>query len=321
MRTIDAHAHVADSIALTALLDELDMKVLSICVAEDPITWREDAERYKAAAQRTPRRYAWCTTFDSPDFGDRDYADKVIARMKEDFTEGAIAVKIWKHIGMEFKDPDGNFLQMDHPIFDPIYDFLAKESKPLISHAGEPKGCWMPLGPDNPHDEYYGANPEWHMYGKQGYPSHEQIMAARDRVVARYPGMPFIGAHMASLERDLKGLAERLDTFANLAVDASRTWDMTYLDPDEVREFYVKYSDRLMFATDVMCSNDLDDQDPEKQAEETSGLRRRWQMERRFCEDQGAMDFNSRQVRCLNLPATALENIYTATAQRWLPGL
>ena len=321
MSLIDAHAHIRGSGPMTDLLEELDMKLLSICVAHEKGKWRENAEWYRKSAQDNPQRYAWCTAFDPPDFDDPDYAEKAIAQMKEDFAAGAIAVKIWKNVGMEFKGPEGDFVQMDNPIFDPIWEFLSRESVPLIAHIGEPKACWMPLGPDNPHDLYFSNHPQWHMYGKEGFPSHEDIMAARDRVVEKYPGMPFIGAHMASLEYDLNELATRFEKFPHFAVDTTRTWDMSFLDRDDVREFFIKYSGRVMFATDSMCRTDLATEDPEKRSDKINSLREGWAIERRFYEGKGTITYEGREIFCLDLPETAGENIYTNSARRWIPGL
>ena len=146
-------------------------------------------------------------------------------------------------------------------------------------------------------------------------------MAARDRVVEKYPKMPFIGAHMASLEYDLNEMAARFEKFPHLAMDASRTWDMTFLDPADVREFYIKYSDRLMFATDFSCRTDLTTEDPEKRSEKISSLRDGWAIERAFHEGKGKMNYMGRDVVCLDLPPAALKNLYIETARRWIPGL
>ena len=49
----------------------------------------------------------------------------------------------------------------------------------------------------------------------------EDILKARDRVLARYPKLRVVGCHLGSDEVDLKRLAERLDSFPNFAVDTA----------------------------------------------------------------------------------------------------
>ena len=51
---------------------------------------------------------------------------------------GAVAVKIWKEVGIEIKNRDGKFILPDDPLFDPIYAHLAKVGKPLHAHLAEP---------------------------------------------------------------------------------------------------------------------------------------------------------------------------------------
>ena len=64
-------------------------------------------------------------------------------------------------------------------LFDPIYAHLEKIGKPLHAHLAEPIDAWLPLDPNSPHYSYYSQNPQWHLYGKPGYPSHAALIAAR----------------------------------------------------------------------------------------------------------------------------------------------
>src|SRR5688572_11208650 len=120
MTKIDAHIHFrGDHPEARALLEELGLKVLNICVASNP-RWREiEAEPYQRLAQQCPDRFAWCTSFDVPD-GQPDYADRIIAGLERDFAAGAVGCKAWKNIGMEVRNACGDFLMIDNSIFDPI---------------------------------------------------------------------------------------------------------------------------------------------------------------------------------------------------------
>jgi hypothetical protein len=121
MTKVDAHIHVnGDTAACLALFERMDIKLFNICVAhtgEDWRAWRADCQ---ALAEQQPARYAWCTTFDLPDFS-ADWAERVIAELEQDFARGAIACKVWKNIGMELRTPSGEFLMVDDPLFDPVF--------------------------------------------------------------------------------------------------------------------------------------------------------------------------------------------------------
>jgi len=93
------------------------------------------------------------------------------------------------------------------------------------------------------------------MYLHPDQPSYDDQMAARDRFVAAHPQLRFVGAHMASLEYDVDRLAAFLDRFPNASVDlAARMGQVQYQslrDYKKVRDFFIRYQDRLMYGTDL----------------------------------------------------------------------
>lgn len=44
-----------------------------------------------------------------------NWADEVIAKLKLDFANGALGVKVWKNIGMTHKDSSNQFVMIDNP--------------------------------------------------------------------------------------------------------------------------------------------------------------------------------------------------------------
>jgi predicted TIM-barrel fold metal-dependent hydrolase len=321
---IDAHIHYGDhDPALLALLAEFDLKLLNICVAQDAHgAWRTQANTYCALAQTHPRRFAWCTSFDLPRFDDTTYVEQVIAGLDRDFAAGAVACKIWKNIGMAVKRPDGDFLMPDDPLFDPIYEHLATIGKPLLTHIAEPLACWQPLDERNPHYGYYSRNPQWHMYGRDDFPSHETLMAARDRVLAKHPRLRMVGAHLASLEYDVAVLAERLDRYPNLAVDISaRLVDLAIQDSATVREFFLRYPDRILFGTDVVMRQPPSTlAEPERTAAIQS-LRETYQLHFAYLASDRPLTVRGFATVGIHLPQPVLEQIYLHNALAWYPGV
>lgn len=89
---------------------------------------------------------------------------------------------------MVFRDENGEFIQIDNPKFDPVFDFIAPENKTLIAHIGEPLNCWLPVDSitvDNDRN-YFKNHPEYHMYLHPEYPSHKEIIAARDQMLEKH---------------------------------------------------------------------------------------------------------------------------------------
>ncbi|MFW5814391.1 MAG: amidohydrolase family protein [Spirochaetota bacterium] len=287
MDRIDAHIHLAgDDDATRALLEEIGIVALNICVATG--AWRETVHpRFRSLAASHPDRYAWCTSFDLPDpDGDHgSWAERVIAALKEDLRDGAVAVKAWKNIGMELRRADGSWVMIDDPLFDPIYAFLARESVPMVMHIGEPLACWEPLDERSPHYTYYRDHPQWHLCGRTDVPSHADLVAARDRVLAKHPELRVVGAHLGSLEYDVGEVAERLDRYPNFAVDISaRLGDLMRQRASDVAEFLTRYADRVIFGT-------------------------------------GRVEFARQSSPGLGLPDDVVVKITSTTARTWFPAL
>ncbi|MGI8637421.1 MAG: hypothetical protein ACR2KZ_18655, partial [Segetibacter sp.] len=91
------------------------------------------AEQEKIAIQQIknfPDRLVYATTFSVKDYNSDNWQQKTIETIKKAILNGAIAVKIWKNVGMDLKDKNGNFVMIDNPKFDPVLDYLAKNNIP-----------------------------------------------------------------------------------------------------------------------------------------------------------------------------------------------
>jgi predicted TIM-barrel fold metal-dependent hydrolase len=153
------------------------------------------------------------------------------------------------------------------------------------------------------------------MFGKPGAPVKGEILAARDRVLARYPKLRVVGCHLGSDEDDLKRLARRLDAYSNFAVDtAARVRYFARTDRDHAREFLNRYQDRILYATDFSF-REGDAAAAAKSLQATHD--RDWE----FFSGGGVMEYAGRQTRGLELPAGVLRKIFRENALHWLPGL
>ncbi|MGA7380645.1 MAG: hypothetical protein WBX03_07310, partial [Terriglobales bacterium] len=145
---IDAHVHdFKIDPALVGLLSRLHLHVLDIVVVSDRDEFDKGLEprvRFGLAVVRASEGHALlCTTFDPFKFGEPSFAADAIRQMNQDFADGAIAVKIWKNVGMELKNSQGKFVMPDDPAFEPIYQNIAAHNKTLIAHLAEPDTCWQ----------------------------------------------------------------------------------------------------------------------------------------------------------------------------------
>jgi predicted TIM-barrel fold metal-dependent hydrolase len=305
------------------MLRRREVKLLNVAIEKDASgSWRKERYRFAELAREKPAHYAWITAPRFPDFEDPDYAEKTTAELDADRRRGAVGCKIWKNIGMETREPSGAFLMLDHPIFEPLFAHMAETGFPLLLHTGEPLACWQPLQPGKPHYGYYSKHPEWHMYGKEGVPSHAEIIAARDRVLARHPSLRVVGAHLGSLEHDVAEIATRFEAFPNLAVDLSaRVPDLAYQDRETVREFLIAYADRVLFGTDAVYRGDFDHEPPESRAAVVETYENRLVQYVDYLGSDRRLRFGEAEVRGLGLPEAVLRRILEENAVRWYPGL
>jgi len=204
-----------------------------------------------------PRRFHFATTFSMAGFGGKDWSADTIRHIDAEIARGALAVKVWKNIGMVEKSAQGRLIMLDDPGFDGVMQHLEQRGVPLIAHQAEPKNCWLPLDEmttDNDRS-YFREHPEYYMYLHPEQPRYEDLMAARDRFVARHPTLIFVGAHLASLEWSVDELARFLDAFPNATADlAARMSQVQYQSKSnyaKVRRFFIRYQDRILYGSDL----------------------------------------------------------------------
>ena len=136
--------------------------------------------------------------FDTAGWGTEGWSRKVISQLDKDISAGAIAVKIWKNIGMTVRDRTGKFIMADDPGLQPVYDFIKSRNLPVTCHLGEPRNCWLPLDQMTVSSDssYFARNPQYHMFLHPEYPTYEAQIEARDNILKNNPDIIFIGCHL-----------------------------------------------------------------------------------------------------------------------------
>ena len=270
--------------------------------------------------QAFPEKFAFLGTFSVDSFGKQGFSANTINRINACMKAGASGIKIWKNIGMVLKDNSGKFVMVDDPAFDQIFNYLEKNNIPVMGHLGEPRDCWLPLKEmrDSSNCRYYRSHPQYHMFMHPECPSYEDQLNARDNLLLKHPGLRFTGAHIASLEWSVDEVAKRLDKFPNLTVDlAARMANLQYQsirDYEHVRDFMIRYQDRILYGTDVT----IDPKDTDHTALSRM-LTERWKSHWIYLATDSVLHIKnlSGDVKGLHLPKTVMDKIFNTNADRF----
>jgi predicted TIM-barrel fold metal-dependent hydrolase len=324
LEAIDAHTHIFQPSPLfTKLIDHLNLHLIDILVADDhgkhPPSLAAQRELALKVIGENADRVALCTTFDPYRFSATDFANNAIVELNKDFDNGAIAVKIWKNIGMEIKGADGRFVRPDDPRLEPIYQDIAEHGKTLIAHLADPDTLWAPPNPKADDYSYYMyEEPWWYMYGRPGAPSKRDILEARDHILEMNPRLRVVGAHLGSLEADLDDLGRHFDRYPNFAVDlAGRVPYFEILPREKAISFIVKYQDRLIYGTD----NDHSFSPPSHAVRTSREWEEAYADQWRFFATDDIITYHGQKVKGLALPQSILRKLYHDNAVKWFPGV
>jgi len=318
---IDVHVHVFKTDpAFQKMLEQLNLKLMDILVMDDSNPHRKQLQGQIDDAQALVRsshnHVALCTTFDPYKFADGSFSADAIHQIDRDFAQGAVAVKIWKNIGMQIKDGSGQYVMADDPKFEPIYKDIATHGKTLMTHQAEPDVAWGPPDAADPSWSYYQENPQWYVANRPGFPSKQKILEARDHVLAENPTLRMVGVHLGSMERDLDNIARHLDKYPNFAIDtAARMEYLMLMPPERVSAFLIKYQDRVLYGTDLDLHADAEIADALTEWQSTYA--RDW----KFLATGETLIVQGKQVHGLSLPRPVLRKIFRDNATHWIPGL
>ncbi|QDS96579.1 Amidohydrolase [Roseimaritima multifibrata] len=183
----------------------------------------------------------------------RGFADRVAAQLRAAKAKGISGLKIFKRLGLGYQDATGEYLKIDDPRWDPIWQTCGELGIPVLIHTADPVAFFQPIDRNNERWEELSRHPDWSFYNDQPedrFPSHESLLAARNRVIARHPKTQFIAAHLGSHGEDLQHVAQWLDKYPNLSVDPASRINELGRQPYTAREFLIRYADRVVFGTD-----------------------------------------------------------------------
>lgn len=216
------------------------------------------------------------------------YREPDVDIVKKSARYGASAIKLHNfHLIVDAVEPDV-WLSDE---WDAVFREIQKQGLPVLWHVTQRRSeCKYRKA---------GAESYW-MYGeKKGITySNAELLDVFLKVVEKYPEINFVGAHQLHIGWDRLG--ELLDKYPNLYTDTAASCslrpedDFYEEDREYLRNFFIKYSDRIMFGTDAFSRKHPGTDD--RVVSETSG--------------------HERFINKLNLPEEELQKVAYKNAER-----
>ena len=240
-----------------------------------------------------------------------DFGRRMAVALADAKQRGAVGLKIFKQLGLWYRNPDGSLVAIDDARWDPIWEACGKLQMPVLIHSADPVAFFEPVDRFNERWEELRRHPDWSFAGEE-YPSHDELLAARNRVIERHPQTTFIGAHVANYAENLAKVGQWLDEYPNLFVGISARIAELGRQPFTARNFFLEYQDRILFGTDG--------------PREPGRLHPHWRMlETRdeyfsYAEDQYPPQ-GLWNIYGLGLPEEVLRKVYSENAAKLIPGV
>ncbi len=199
-------------------------------------------------------------TFTEPSysrFQEPNYPKMQARAIEQAHRDGARGLKILKTLGLYLREniTSGTLVRVDDARFDPMWDACGQLNMPVAIHISDPIAFFTPTDRFNERYEELNNHPDWSFYGGD-FPSNADLIAARNRMIARHPNTQFVTVHVGNFSEDLKNVGENLDRFPNMSVDIAARIGELGRQPMTARKFFDKFQDRVLFGTDATPHGD-----------------------------------------------------------------
>jgi predicted TIM-barrel fold metal-dependent hydrolase len=176
--------------------------------------------------------------------------------LEQEVRWGAKGIKFFKVMGLGVRDEQLKLIPVDDPRYDPIMERAAKLNAVVALHIGDPKAFFEPPTPQNERYDELKLAPDWSFFGGDNPPLLD-LLAARNRLIARHPKTTFLLIHVGNYPEDLEHVSRTLEQYPNVYIDTSaRVPEIGRKPPAEVHRFFVRWQDRILFGTDLAIGPD-----------------------------------------------------------------
>jgi predicted TIM-barrel fold metal-dependent hydrolase len=249
---IDAHSHsyarTPEEVAQwVRTMDETGVELTVVLTGATGANFTKLADMFLGPY---PGRFQLYCGIETTDIEAPDYPQRTAAELERCYKRGARGVGEVSDKGSGIargqRLPRNRRLHVDDARLDPLWETCAELKLPVNAHIADHPSCWKP--PDE-RQERLPVFQRYNQYGRD-VPPYEELLAKRDRLLAKHPRTIFIACHLSNQGNDLASLSKVLDRFPNLYLDISARAYEVGRQPRTAAKFLARYRDRVLFGTD-----------------------------------------------------------------------
>ncbi|MDQ3844432.1 MAG: amidohydrolase family protein [Bacteroidota bacterium] len=256
---IDVHSH--DYPQTEAAVDEWVKTMDEVGIEKSIILTYSTGKRFDSLVAKYARykdRFdVWCG-FDYTNFDKPEGPQHAVAELERCYRMGAKGVGELgdKGLGELYSKPvPGYGIHINDPRVKPLLQKCAELRMPISIHVAEDE--WMYQPADSTNDGLMNAA-KWKVdMTKKGILDHDQLVATLEQAVKENPKTTFIACHLTNNCADLSKLGRLFDMYPNLYADIAARYGELAPIPRHVHNFMEKYSDRLLYGTDMGYSKNM----------------------------------------------------------------
>jgi predicted TIM-barrel fold metal-dependent hydrolase len=206
-------------------------------------------EYMKSVAAVDARRVKFFTNISFVNFGEKGWIEKTLHDLEEDVKAGACGLKIYKDLGMSFKDENNKFIAIDDPRLDDVWEKCGELHIPVLIHSADPASFWLPEDEHNERWLEIKTHPDRKRSATDPAP-WETLIEEQHHIFKKHPNTTFIAAHFGWYANNLTRLDSLLTQLPNVVVEFGAVIAELGRQPIAARKFFEKYQDRILFGKD-----------------------------------------------------------------------
>lgn len=256
---IDAHNHlgrwlstdgdwiVPDVGGLLALMDECAVQAI---VNLDGMAGDELQANLERLDLAHPGRFLTFCQLDWAVLAELDGEAQLLRELDDCARRGARGIKVWKNLGLTYRDADGRLLRPDDPRVVRVLTRAGELGLPVLIHTADPIAFFEPLDEFNERLDELAEVPDWWFGDRSRYPDFDTLLTAHANLVLGCPGTTFIAAHVGCCSEDLDRVEKLIERAPNYHVDLAGRMAELGRQPRRTAAFIAAHPTRVLFGTD-----------------------------------------------------------------------